>query len=73
MVDVFVREKIIRINENITIEQKEVYEKYVTFCEVENEKPESIKWFGRRMNIFGFPSNRSSKGKRVYVGIKVID
>ena len=71
MVDVFVREKIVRTNEKITISQKDVYEKYIAFCERQSEKPESIQWFGRRMNIFGHPSNTNSCGNRIYVGIKV--
>ena len=73
MVDVFVREKIVRTNEKIKISQKEVYEKYVIFCKEQNEQPESIIWFSRRMNIFGHPSKQDSRKKRFYAGIKVKD
>mgnify|MGYP003484720232 CR=1 FL=1 len=73
MVDVFVREKIVRTNEKIKISQKEVYEKYVIFCKEHNEQAETVYGFGRRMKMFGHPSKAGSYGKRIYVGIKVKD
>jgi hypothetical protein len=72
MVDEFVRYKILKSPGTI-LTQNEVYKKYLKFCSELNEKAESKIWFGRKMNIFGYPSKQIASNERIYVGFMVIE
>ena len=68
MVDEFIRKHLYK-ETGVNTPQDKVYEKYIEFCKENNEVPESRIWFGRKMNIFGYPSKQVFGKGNIYFDI----
>lgn len=70
MVPDFIRDNIMRTNSG-RISHKELYERYVKYCESEGVKPDSKNKFGRMMNEFGYGADLNYYGVRMHRGIRL--